>query len=179
MKFGQSIECNMRNNFLEKLYTKCGGETIPRPFSKNRNWAYLWINCVTLYAVFFIVCQVEGYKNILKLSSKQLAFTSYKDFLKNKRRSGTSFPASFPAWFLKKFISLAICYSLTKFHCLLAFTSWDIGQYVYCNCLLVRLWRHKFWNQSYLSSQDVFPTWLKFWDKNLNILRMKRAFEMK
>ena len=28
-------------------------------------------------------------------------------------------------------------YYLTKFHCLIAFTSWDIGQYVYCNCLSV------------------------------------------
>ena len=35
MKFGQLIECNMRNIFLEKLYTKCGGETSPRPFSKK------------------------------------------------------------------------------------------------------------------------------------------------
>ena len=35
MKFGQLIECNMRNIFLEKLYTKCGGETSPRPFSEK------------------------------------------------------------------------------------------------------------------------------------------------
>ena len=35
MKFGQLIEYNMRNIFLEKSYTKCGGETIPRPFSKK------------------------------------------------------------------------------------------------------------------------------------------------
>ena len=33
MKFGQLIECNMRNIFLEKSYTKCGGETSPRPFT--------------------------------------------------------------------------------------------------------------------------------------------------
>ena len=33
MKFGQLIEYNMRNIFLEKSYTKCGGETNPRPFS--------------------------------------------------------------------------------------------------------------------------------------------------
>ena len=36
--------------------------------------------------------------------------------------------------------------TVTKFHCLIAFTSWDIGQYVYCNCLFSRMWRHKFWN---------------------------------
>ena len=32
MKFGQLIEYNMRNIFLEKLYTKCGGKAIPRLF---------------------------------------------------------------------------------------------------------------------------------------------------
>ena len=35
MKFGQLIECNMRNIFLEKSYTKCGGKTRPRPFSEK------------------------------------------------------------------------------------------------------------------------------------------------
>ena len=34
MRFGQLIEYNLRNIFLEKSYTKCGGETIPRPFFK-------------------------------------------------------------------------------------------------------------------------------------------------
>ena len=33
-KFGQLIEYN-RNIFLEKSFTKCGRETIPRPFSKK------------------------------------------------------------------------------------------------------------------------------------------------
>ena len=35
MKFGQLIEYNMRNIFVEKSYTKCGGQTIPRTFSKK------------------------------------------------------------------------------------------------------------------------------------------------
>ena len=35
MKLGQLIEYNMRNNFLGKSYTKCGGETTPRIFSKK------------------------------------------------------------------------------------------------------------------------------------------------
>ena len=33
MKFGQLIKHNTRNIFLEKSYTKCGGD--PRPFSKK------------------------------------------------------------------------------------------------------------------------------------------------
>ena len=35
MKFGQLMEYNMRNIFLEKSYTKCGGETILRPFPEK------------------------------------------------------------------------------------------------------------------------------------------------
>ena len=35
MKFGQLIEYNMRSVFLEKSYTECGEETIPRPFSEK------------------------------------------------------------------------------------------------------------------------------------------------
>ena len=35
MKFGQLIEYNLRNIFLQKSYTKCGGESIPRHFFKK------------------------------------------------------------------------------------------------------------------------------------------------
>ena len=35
IKFGQLIEYNMKNIFVEKSYTKCAGETIPRPLSKK------------------------------------------------------------------------------------------------------------------------------------------------
>ena len=50
-----------------------------------------------LFSLFFIVCQVHGYQDILKLSCRPLAFTPYKAFLKNKKRSKTSLPASFSA----------------------------------------------------------------------------------
>ena len=35
MKFGQLMEYNMRNAFLGKSYTKCGGEASSRPFYKK------------------------------------------------------------------------------------------------------------------------------------------------
>ena len=35
VKFGQLIECSLRNIFLEKSYTKYGWETSPRPFSEK------------------------------------------------------------------------------------------------------------------------------------------------
>ena len=40
MKFGQLIEYNMRNTFLEKLYTKCDGNNVPRSLN-NQNGVYL------------------------------------------------------------------------------------------------------------------------------------------
>ena len=55
--FGQLIEYNMRNIFLEKSYTKIGGETIPRPFSKNSKlnisqdqWSKVLYGLLLLYA---------------------------------------------------------------------------------------------------------------------------------
>ena len=35
MKFDQLIEYHMRNIFIEKSYTKCAGEIVPRPLSKK------------------------------------------------------------------------------------------------------------------------------------------------
>ena len=42
IKFRQSIEKNTRNIFLEKSYTNCGAETVPRTFAKKQNLEYLW-----------------------------------------------------------------------------------------------------------------------------------------
>ena len=36
MKFGQLTEYNMKNIFVEKLYTKYAGQTIPRPFTQYK-----------------------------------------------------------------------------------------------------------------------------------------------
>ena len=57
MKFGQLIEYDMRNIFLEKLYTKCCGGTISRPFSKKsklsislNKWSKFLFRLLSLYA---------------------------------------------------------------------------------------------------------------------------------
>ena len=44
---------------------------------------------------------------------------------------------------------------------------------------VTKLWRHKFRNKPYLFNQAVFSTCRKSQDRNLNILRTKRAFKMK
>ena len=75
----------MTNIFLLKSYARYCGETIPRPYShgQRHNRPYLWINSLKIQFIF-IVSQVQDYRNLLKLSCRPLAFTSYKAFLKNK-----------------------------------------------------------------------------------------------
>ena len=53
MKFVQLLEYKMRNIFLEKSCTKCGGETISDPFLQNQNYAYLLANIPKFYTVCF------------------------------------------------------------------------------------------------------------------------------
>ena len=40
MKFGQFIECNMTNIFLEKSYTKCSEQISHRPLSEKKKDFY-------------------------------------------------------------------------------------------------------------------------------------------
>ena len=57
--------------------------------------------------------------------------------------------------------------------------SGNIRQYVYYNCFLTRLWRLKISNQPWSFQSRLFDAWPKSQGKNLNILRTKRAFEVK
>ena len=60
----------------------------------------------------FIVCQVEDYQNILKLSCKPIAFSSYKAFLKRKE-IGTSLLITFSALiYEEKYFRQIIAYQI-------------------------------------------------------------------
>ena len=67
MKFGQLIECNIRNILMEKL--------VPDPFLKNWNWAYLWINSLRFYTVYFYCMSSWG---PLKQNETKLQITFLK-----------------------------------------------------------------------------------------------------
>ena len=55
MKFVQLIEYNMINNFVQKSYTKCDGETIPRPLSKKSKLSIsLGQYCKVLNSLFLL-----------------------------------------------------------------------------------------------------------------------------
>ena len=70
----------MRDIFLEKSYTKCGRETIPGPFSKNKNGAYTWIDSLKCYKCVLFYVQIDVHKYILKLRCLTLSFVLYKAF---------------------------------------------------------------------------------------------------
>ena len=53
LKFGQLIEYNMRNIFIEKHTQNVVEKLFRDPFLKNHNWAYLWINRLKFYTVCF------------------------------------------------------------------------------------------------------------------------------
>ena len=64
MKFGQLVEHNLRKIFLEKSYSKCGGETILRPSSKKSKLSifldqwFFWSN--VLYSLFLLYAKLRA-----------------------------------------------------------------------------------------------------------------------
>ena len=118
-------------HFSWKIIHKMRWRSVFRPFSKKSKLCILSIYSLMFYTVYFYCMPSWG---LLKYIEIKL------------QRSGSSLPVLFSTWFLKISISLVIFYKLINFHCLVAFTSWDIGQHMYFDCLLTRLWRHKFWN---------------------------------
>ena len=77
---------------------------------KNQSWVYLWTNSLKCNTVCFIVCPNRGLPKYIKTEVSITCFTSYKAFLKNENKSGTSLPASVSGWFLKKNIFQVILY---------------------------------------------------------------------
>ena len=82
MKFGQLIENTRASIFLEKSWTKLGGETIRS--LKNKNWEYFWITILKFYKVCFHCIPSWGLTEYL--SNRSLAFTSYKVFFLKKKK---------------------------------------------------------------------------------------------
>ena len=79
---------------------------------------------------------------------------------------------------MKKNISHVTLYQWTKFHCLIAFTSWEITQCVYCNFLIPSWWSHKFWNWSirFLTQPKKSAQKLKYLKNEKNFQYFHEAF---
>ena len=84
----------MRDIFPEKSFTKCGEETSPRPYSeKSKLSISLDQYSKVLYNLFLLYAKLRA----IKICCRALGFTSYKAFLKNKKRYGTNLPGLFYA----------------------------------------------------------------------------------
>ena len=119
---------NLTQNVVEKLFLDS--------FLKSQNWAYLCINSLKFYTVCFYCMLSWRLSEYIETKLQATCFYLIKAFLKSKKRSGISHPASFSAWFSKKstcLVQLTDQISLSG-----CFTFWDIRRYVYCSCLLTR-----------------------------------------
>ena len=77
MKFGQLIEYNMRNIFLENSHAKYGGETSLRPFFSKIKIEHIFRSTVWNFVQsVFIVCLSRGLSTYTKI--KVPTFSSYK-----------------------------------------------------------------------------------------------------
>ena len=126
MKLGPLTKYQEKH-FSSKIIHKLWWKLFPDSFLKNQNWAYLWINSLRFYTIFLSCntsCQLSKY---IETKLQNFFLCLIWSFLKTQKRSITSLSASFSARFFKKNASLIICNYLTKLHCLVTFTSWDIG----------------------------------------------------
>ena len=136
MKLGQLIEYNMINIFLKTSYTKYGRETIPRLFSKKLKLSTsLNQKSKVLYILFLRYAKLRTIKIYWNQIADHLLLPHMKLFKKQKR-SRTSLPTSVFVWFLKKIFILLYSINWQNFIVWLPLLSWNIGQHVYCNCLL-------------------------------------------
>ena len=86
MKSGQSTECNMRNIFLEKSYTKCGRETRPRPYSKKLKLSIsLDQSPKFLYKLVLLFAKLRAIKIYWNWTADLLLLPHIKIFWKIKR----------------------------------------------------------------------------------------------
>ena len=115
MKFGQIWEYNMKNIFLEKPYTKCGGETSPRPFSEKLKLSLYFYSFWNFIQFVLLQLQVDDYHNVLKLSCRPFVFTFYKGFLKKKRNLELAFLSRVMHGFCRKSIALVYTFNWPSF----------------------------------------------------------------
>ena len=99
MKYGQLIEYSMRKFPLEELYSKCGGGTSPRPFSKRPKLSISLDQqyenlCTFFYLFIFIVCPSQGLPKYIQAKVLTTFFSSFKAFF-FLNKFGSSLLASF------------------------------------------------------------------------------------
>ena len=124
---------NLTQNVVEKL--------VPDPFLKNWNRTYLWINSLKFYTVFLSYAKLRGLSKYVQTKLQTTCFYLILSFFKKTKRG---LELVFLSYFLHEFWRI---YSINWPGFIVWFSLlWDIGQYLYRNCSLTRLWHHEFWN---------------------------------
>ena len=85
IKFGDLIEHNTRNIFLGKSYTKYGGDTLPRPFSKKSQLSISLDQQSKVLCSLFLYAKLKTIKIHLNLVADPL-LSPHKAFLKKTKR---------------------------------------------------------------------------------------------
>ena len=77
MKFGQLIECNMRNIFLGKSYIKCDRETCPRLFSEKQAADHFLLPHFKLFLRLKICLEIVSPSHFQRNFSREKYFSCY------------------------------------------------------------------------------------------------------
>ena len=127
---------------LQKMWRRNCSQTL---FKKIRIERFSGSIVLSFVQFVIIVCQVENYRNVLKLSCWPLAFTLCKAFfLKKKKEGGLElvFLPHFLHHFWRKMFFMLYSITWPNFSNWLILLREGFGKY----CLLTRLWGHTFWN---------------------------------
>ena len=79
-----------RSNFLTNHIENIVVKPVLDFLKKNRYLTYFWINSLKFHTVCFNCMSKSKATKTLKLRPQSIALTSYKAFLKNRKRSGIS-----------------------------------------------------------------------------------------
>ena len=144
----------MRNIFLEIHTQNVLEKLFPDPFLKNQNWASVWIKSLKFYTVCFYYITSWGPSKFIETKLLQATcFDFIEIFFKKQRGQVLVCLPQFLHDFWRKIFLFLYPNTWPNF---IVWLPLDIMPCVYCNCLLIRLWRENFWNQFYLSNQAVF-----------------------
>ena len=100
---------NMRNIFIEQSYTKSGGDTIPRLFSKKSKLR-CWITGLKFYEVYFYCVIFWGDHYIS--NCRPLFFPSYKNSSKKQKE----------IWNYSPYLTLCMAFEKKYFSCCISLT---------------------------------------------------------
>ena len=146
IKFDQLIECNSKNISHAENEVGRRAPDFFAFFQKSFIWGKASGHQISFNIFLYLGRPPLGHIIKTNCIIFQLMIERFAVFWFLIKSSGTGFSTTFCVWLFKKHICHATFYYVTKFHCLVAFTSRDIRQYVYCSYLFPGLWCHKCWN---------------------------------